>query len=152
MDNTNLKILSLLEKNSRMSYTDISKTVNLSVPSVIDRIERMIDDGTIIKRTVSINYKNLNRNINAIIIADIRTNQYDDFVSFCKNNLYVHKFYRVVGAYNAIVEISVEDTDRLEEMVDKIKRYGKTITSIITNTIFENSVLDQMIKEKDSKF
>ena len=41
MDSTDLKIIALLKENSRISYTDISKEINLSVPSVIERINRL---------------------------------------------------------------------------------------------------------------
>lgn len=149
MDTTDLKILALLEENSRISYTDISKMVNLSLPSVIDRINKLIDKQVILKNTIEINYKCFNRNIMAIIGVDVKTSNYNDFIKYCRNNKFVHEFYRVVGEYNTFILISVENTEELEIFIDGIKRFGRTRTNIVTDTYFRNSISYDLLNKKE---
>ncbi|RQN21659.1 Lrp/AsnC family transcriptional regulator, partial [Paraburkholderia tropica] len=51
MDLTNQKILHLLEQNSKLSLSEIGKEVNLSTPSVRERIYKLIDSKIIERYT-----------------------------------------------------------------------------------------------------
>ncbi|MDR7869353.1 MAG: Lrp/AsnC family transcriptional regulator [Tissierellaceae bacterium] len=141
MDDINYKILTLLQSDSRMTYTQISKEVNLSIPTVKERINRMVDKGIIKNNTIEVNFKSLGRNIRAIICVDVKSNRYDHFLNFCTNNPYVTEFYRVVGPYNAIIFIAIEDVDKFEEFIDRIKSYGTCLTSFLTSTQYKNRIL-----------
>lgn len=149
MDTTDLKILAILEKNSRASYTEISKLVNLSVPSVIERINKLIDRKIIKKSTIELDYKAFKRNIEAIICIDVNQSKFEQFMDFCKDNTYIHNFYRVVGPFNAIISISVEDTDSLEKLVDRIKDFGTSSTCIITKSSFKNPMVQNILDSLD---
>lgn len=141
MDNISYKILALLQHDSRMTYTKISQEINLSIPSVKERIDKMVDMGVIKNNTIEIDYKKLGRNISAIICVDVRSSKYNHFVKFCSNNPYITDFYRVIGLYNAIIHVSVEDTDGLENLINTIKNYGTCQTSVVTSTYFRNKIL-----------
>ena len=141
MDNISYKILRLLQIDSRMTYTKISTEINLSIPSVKERIDKLIDRGIIKNTTIDIDLKKLGRNISAIISVDVKSSMYEEFVKFCSNNAYITDFHRVVGPYSAIIFVSLEDTDALEKLIDKIKNYGTCLTSVITSTYFKNRIL-----------
>ena len=55
MDNTDIKILKELQQDSRLSIREISKRVNLSPPSVTERIRKLEDSGVIEGYTIKIN-------------------------------------------------------------------------------------------------
>src|SRR3989344_5886464 len=55
LDNLDLKILYELDKNARMSYSDIAKKVNVSKQTVKQRLERLISGGIISVITPIIN-------------------------------------------------------------------------------------------------
>ncbi|PTJ73757.1 Lrp/AsnC family transcriptional regulator, partial [Staphylococcus kloosii] len=52
MDLTDEKIIEILEKDSKVSLNHISKLVNLSTPSVRERINKMKDSGIINNYTI----------------------------------------------------------------------------------------------------
>ncbi len=141
MDDISYKILTLLQSDSRMTYTQISKEVNMSIPSVKEKINKMLDNGIIKNNTIEVDFNKLGRNIRAVICIDVKFNRYDNFVNFCSNNPYVTEFYRVLGPYNAIIIVAIEDTDKLEKFIDKIKAYGACLTSVLTSTHFKNKIL-----------
>ena len=47
IDNTDIKILKELQLDSRLSIRELSKRVNLSPPSVSERIKKLEDNGVI---------------------------------------------------------------------------------------------------------
>lgn len=140
MDNVSYKILSLLQTDSRMTYTDISKEVNLSIPSVKEKINKMIEKGIIKNSTIDIDFEKLGRHIRAIVMIDVKFNRYKKFMEFCYENPYITDFYRVVGSYNATIFVAIEDSDSFEKFIDKIKNFGTCQTSIVTSTCFKNKI------------
>ncbi len=140
MDNISYRILTLLQSDSRMTYTQISKEVNLSIPSVKERINKMVDKGIIKNNSIEVDFKKLGRNISAIICVDVMSSRYEHFLKFCSSNPYITDFHRVLGPYNAIIFVAISDTDIFEEFIDSLKNYGTCLTSIVTSTHFRNKI------------
>lgn len=59
MDQTDLKILSHLQENARLSMVEIGKLVGLSSPSVTERVRRLEEQGVIISYRTIVNPKEL---------------------------------------------------------------------------------------------
>ncbi|MCL4167207.1 UNVERIFIED_CONTAM: hypothetical protein GTU68_025864 [Idotea baltica] len=57
MDNTDIKILKLLQKNAQMTYKEIAEEINLTQTPVFDRIKRMENSGVIDKYVTILNRK-----------------------------------------------------------------------------------------------
>jgi DNA-binding Lrp family transcriptional regulator len=72
VDDINRKILELLWKNSRLSYIDIGKKVNLSRVAVKTRIDNMMEKGIIEDFTILVNAEMIGRSISVYfdIIAE----------------------------------------------------------------------------------
>lgn len=140
MDNKDKKILELLKQDARMTYTDISKEIDMSVPSVIDRIKKLNDQGIIKNSTVELDYESMGRSLQAIICVDIETDQYENFLEFAEEEASVVDFYRVVGPFNAIIKVALKNTYQLEKLVDEIKKYGSTLTCVITTAYFKDQI------------
>ena len=102
MDLTNQKILHLLEQNSKLSLSEIGKEVNLSTPSVRERIYKLIDSKIIERYTIDINYDALGFDINVLIEVTIKNNLYKDFKAFIsvQNNVdFAIEFLEIVALY-----------------------------------------------------
>ena len=97
MDLTNQKILHLLEQNSKLSLSEIGKEVNLSTPSVRERIYKLIDSKIIERYTIDINYDALGFDINVLIEVTIKNNLYKDFKAFISVQNNVDFCYSISG-------------------------------------------------------
>ena len=82
MDLTDRKIIEILKRDSKVSLSYISDSVNLSTPSVRERINKMKDMGIIKKYTIDIDYKTLGYDIDVLIDIVIKNNLYRDFKIF----------------------------------------------------------------------
>ena len=68
MDKVDIQILEILQEDARASASDISKKVQLSIPSVGDRI-RKLNDKIITKYAAILNHKEANLDLTAYILS-----------------------------------------------------------------------------------
>jgi len=129
-DEIDVMILSELEKNSRLSIRELSKRINLSPPSVTERVKRLEDNGVIEGYTISINKKKLGISIDCIIKVTMRNGEYKKFKNFIKNYSRSEWCYRIAGDGCFLVKLSVKDLNEIEEFINEVSPYAITITSI----------------------
>jgi Lrp/AsnC family transcriptional regulator len=112
MDQTDIKILSLLQKDAGRSVAEIAEQVNLSVTPCWRRIQKLKDDGVIARTAVLLNSKALG--LNLTVFVSIKTNQHSakwthsliDTVMALPN---VVEFYRMAGDIDYLLKVVVED-------------------------------------------
>ena len=83
MDKTDIKILNLLQHNSRSTLKEIASQVNMTSPAISERIRRMEDSGVIEGYHADINPIKLGKTITAFVSVDVNPKLRDGFVEFC---------------------------------------------------------------------
>jgi Lrp/AsnC family leucine-responsive transcriptional regulator len=131
MDLTDKKILEILEEDSKVSLNHISKLVNLSTPSVRERINKMKDSGIINNYTIDINYAAIGYEINIIIEVIIKNNLYSDFKKFINKQPNVEFCYRISGDSCFIFKAHFKDMQTVEQFIDTLQYYGHSKTHFI---------------------
>ncbi|MCG7339558.1 Lrp/AsnC family transcriptional regulator [Staphylococcus sp. ACRSN] len=131
MDVTDENILNILMQDSKVSLNKISDKVNLSVPSVRERINKMKDSGIIKKYSIDINYGALGFDIDVIIDIIIKNNLYSDFKEFIKRQNNIEFCYRVSGESCFILKAHFEEMQKVEEFIDEVQYYGHTKTHFV---------------------
>uniref|UniRef100_UPI0028973562 winged helix-turn-helix transcriptional regulator n=1 Tax=Paenibacillus odorifer TaxID=189426 RepID=UPI0028973562 len=71
MDDIDLQILELLKSNGRMTSSEISKIVHLSVPSITERIRKLENNGLIDQFTVKLNRKAIGQTLLVYIFVQL---------------------------------------------------------------------------------
>ncbi len=143
MDAIDMRILSLLKQNGRMTASEISKKVNLSIPAVSERI-RKLEEGRIIEGyTIRINREKLNFKLLAMIFVNIGKSAF--IPSFREEIAAFHEVlecHHIAGEYDYLLKVLVEDTKALEyflsDKLKKIKGVEKSSTIIILSTLKED--------------
>ncbi|MBO3065828.1 Lrp/AsnC family transcriptional regulator [Staphylococcus shinii] len=131
MDLTDRKILKTLKEDSKVSLNYISNEVNLSTPSVRERINKLKDLGVINKYTIEIDYKTLGYDIEVIIDIVIKNNLYKDFKLYIAEQNNVEFCYRISGESCFIFKVRFKNIIDVERFVDSMQRYGHTKTHFI---------------------
>lgn len=144
IDQTDLRILKLLSEDSRISIKDISRSVNLSDPSVKRRIEKMLDLGVIRKFTVDIDYSLLGFTIPFYIKVNDLSIHFVDFVKKIKELDPTLNIYSVTGNENYILKGYARTVPEIEELLAKLMKYGKVSTSIILEEIADEKIIDYL--------
>lgn len=145
IDDISLKIISLLQENSRISYVDIGKAVNLSTSSVIERIKKMEEGGLINRYTVDISPKSFGLNITAIMtvsISGVLGFQKDAFVNSVLKLPNVIECLRITGNYDFLIKVIASSIEDLKIVNDEVGKFGQVNTSIVVSDFIENKHLD----------
>lgn len=144
MDNTDIKILKELQQDSRLSIRELSKRVNLSPPSVTERIRKLEDSGIIEGYTIKVNEKALGLAIQCIIQIDLKNSEFEKFKKFIYNHPRVNFCYRIAGQSCILVKLSVESISEIEKFVDSIASLNATTS---TNIIFSQIPTNESVEK-----
>ena len=136
MDATDYKILNLLQEDCRMTLREIGEQVNLTPPSVSERIHKMEDEGIIEGYRVAVNRAKIGYAVGGYILASPEPKQYAAFCAFCEKHPAVTEHHHLIGTYNALLRFSVRDTDSLDALLAAVKTFGDSRTSVELKTFF----------------
>lgn len=142
MDNIDIKILKLLQQNSRVTASEISTRINLSVPAVGDRLKKLDNAGIIEKYTIILNAKKLNKDLMIIMFVSLETPKFTDlFINTIQVDNEIVECHYLAGDYDYVLKIITESTVSLEKILNKIKNIPgvqKTKTTVALSTIKNN--------------
>lgn len=139
LDEIDVLILQELQKESRLSMRELSRRVNLSPPSVTERVRRLEDNGIIEGYTIKINKKKLGLCIDCIVKVTMRNGQYEKFKIFIKEYKQSEWCYRIAGDGCFLVKLSVKSLNDIEEFINNISSYAMTETIIALSEVTINN-------------
>ncbi len=142
MDNIDIKILKLLQQNSRVTASEISSRINLSVPAVGDRLKKLDSVGIIEKYTIILSAKKLNKHLMIIMFVSLESPKFTDvFINTIQADDEIVECHYLAGDYDYVLKIITESTESLERILNKIKNIPgvqKTKTTVSLSTIKNN--------------
>lgn len=141
MDGTDLKILEILQQDGRISMKDLGKKVGLTSPAVSERVKRLEESGVIKGYRAVVDPQKLNKNINAFIDIAIKAENYKKFLEFAPNKDSIIECHHVTGGDCMTIKVMVESMEELEILIDEIKKFGNTKTSLILSTPIEHKII-----------
>jgi Lrp/AsnC family leucine-responsive transcriptional regulator len=135
IDYVDSQILKQLCANSRLSIRELAKKVNLSAPSVAERVRKLEDEGVIEGYTTKINYEKLGYTINAILEVTIRNGQSEKFKQYIERHPRAVFCYRVAGPACYMLKISVRHLQEIEEFINSVSELAQTVTHIVFSSV-----------------
>ena len=138
MDNIDLKIISLLQKNARMPLKALASQVFLSSPGVAARIERLEKEGIITGYLATVDNKKLGFPIIAYINLEIQPVQKPEFYPFITKHPNVLECSCVTGHYSMLIKVAFDSTESLDGFIGKLQTFGNTETQIVFSTALEH--------------
>lgn len=118
IDNTDRKILQVLQENAQLTFKEIARRVNLSVTPVHERIKRMEKDGVIDKYVTIINRKKTGAYL--LVYCNITLNKQtkNNFAAFEKSILQYPEITEcciVSGGFDYLLKIITKDIESYNE-------------------------------------
>ncbi len=140
IDKSNWLILEELQTNARVPLTEISKKVELSSPSVAERIQKMEDAGIIEGYTAKINMESLGYFLGVYISIKIRFGQVKNFEEYVKTVPEICECHKLTGHDCMLMKGYVRDPKHLENLNERLTVYGELTTSLILTSIVSERV------------
>lgn len=142
MDNIDLKIIKLLQDNARITASEISGVINLSVPAVSERLKKLEASGVIKQYTAIIDPTHFNKTLMAIVFVTLERPRFSDiFAEFIKNQNDILECHYLAGDSDYALKVVTENTATLQELLNRIKSVQgvqKTRTVVILSTAKNN--------------
>ncbi len=140
LDEIDHKILVELQRNARLTYKNLSERINLSAPSVKDRIEKMESAGLILGYTAVLDPKLLGYHLSVYISIKIRFGMYEKFEKFIVTVAEITECHKLTGEECMLMRGFVRDTSHLEALNVRLSKFGELTTSLVLSTLNVDSI------------
>ena len=141
MDDKDKLILSLLQQDGRMTASEISEKVDLSVPAVTERIRKLTEGGVLKDFRAVLDAKKVDYDVTAYILLDMSSSSsYGDMVQYAQDNDEVLECHSITGEGSHILKVRTHDTSSLESLLRNIQSWPgviRTHTMIVMSTFKE---------------
>lgn len=117
LDELDQKIVQLLIKNARLSYSDIGKEVGISRVAVKARIQALEKKGVIEEYTTIINPQKISGAISCYFEIETLSNSFTDVIDILNQNNIVTQIYRVTGKNKLHVHAVAASNSEMEHFL-----------------------------------
>jgi Lrp/AsnC family leucine-responsive transcriptional regulator len=146
LDETDRKILDLLQRDGRKTHAAIAEDVNLTAPSVFERVRKLEQRGVIRGYTARIDPAALGKSLTAIIrLTAAFDDRYDSGLKSLCADPDVLELYTVAGEDCFIIKTRVGNPEELQSLIDRIRSrltVLRSVTMIVLNTFKEDALLN----------
>lgn len=143
LDSVNRKILRLLQKNARMSTTELADRVNLSPTPCLRRLKRLQEDGVIEGYSAIINKKAIGLNISAFVFANLEKNTKESgdlFESALRELPEVTECCVVTGRHDYVLRIVTTDLESYDKFIKEQLANIDSIASLESVIILNQNI------------
>lgn len=149
IDSIDIEILKLLQKNSRMSISEISKQVGKGISTVHARMKSLEEEGYIKQFTAMLDPIKIGKGTLAFILITVRYRVpgKDDTLSqreFCREiaeHPYVQDVHVLSGEYDVLLKVRTKDIEELNgfivDFLRRIPAVDKTLTMFAMDSYLE---------------
>jgi Lrp/AsnC family leucine-responsive transcriptional regulator len=153
MDKLDYQILAELKKNARQTASEISKTIHLSVSTVIERIKKMEKSGLIRTYTVITDDHKFGNDITVLMEVGMEHPRYnDDFIRYINNAPNIVACYYLTGEFDFLLKICCRSSEHLEQIHNQIKDCAGvrlTKTHYVLRTVKNIYTADQLYDDEE---
>jgi len=135
VDEIDIKLLELLKNNSRLSFADLGRKINLSPSAVRERIQKMEDTEVIQEYSINIDNRKLGYDIEAFILLKVFPGKLKSILSVITNYKGIKEVHRITGNQNLHLKIVVKNQIALQNLLDDLMNFGDTNTFLILSSV-----------------
>ena len=135
LDETGWQLLSALQQQARLSYSELGQRVGLSAPAVSERVRKLEEAGVITGYHAEINRALIGLPVTAIIRMGLTAGQSSArAIASIREVSQVLECSRVMGGDTLIVKVVASSVEHLEGIIDRLLVYGPLTTSMVLST------------------
>ena len=120
MDEVDQKIVQLLIKNARMSYSDIGQQVGISRVAVKSRIKALEEKGVIEEYTAIINPQKISGAVSCYFEIELSPEHFEAAVNILRENPIITQIYRVTGRCRLHVHAVASSNEEMDNLLARV--------------------------------
>ena len=138
LDEIDIKILKHLQKNGRETASKIADKLNLTVPTITERIKRLQESSVIKGFQAIIDPKSIDLDVSAVItVISSSSNNYQQVVDNAIDCPEIIQCFSTTGMGSLLLWVSTKNSQSLEELLRKIQSWPnvtRTETQVILSS------------------
>lgn len=134
IDATDLRILTELQSEARLSMAELGRRVGLSAPAVAERVSRLERDEVITGYRAEVDPRKLGLTLSTVIRIRPAPGQIANVADLARRTPEVVDCRRVTGDDCYVMTAHVRDVVHLEEVIDRFVVLGQTTTAIVQSS------------------
>ncbi len=146
LDDLDIKVLKILQKEGRTKRNELAEAVGLSIPAISERLHKLEE-----KKVIEGYYAKLNRNafgydIMAYILVVMESSKYyKSLISHVEKLPQILECHSVLGEGSHLLKAISKNTESLEKLLSEIQSWPgvmATKTTFVLSTIKETTEID----------
>lgn len=133
-DETDLKLLSILQANPRIAMSELARRIDMSSPAVTERVARLEEDGVIAAYRLDLNPAAFGYPLIAFVRIRPLPGQLAKIADLARQVPQVAECHRITGEDCFLLKIYLADVSSLDRILDRFLAYGQTTTSIVQSS------------------
>ncbi|PSP73011.1 AsnC family transcriptional regulator [Halobacteriales archaeon QH_9_66_26] len=126
MDDLDRRILNVLRRDSRTPYTEIAERVGTSEGTVRNRVEQLIEDGTIERFTVTTRTGNIKAMIEVGVAVDVDTSAVSKRMAEWPEVDFV---WQVSGEQDVVLVVDAADTGAVNALITQARELDEVVST-----------------------
>jgi Lrp/AsnC family leucine-responsive transcriptional regulator len=148
LDKTDLKILQILQDNSKITNLDLSKKIGLSPAPTLERVKKLEQSGIIESYHAQVNAQAIGLNVKTFVLVSLawqKENALNHFLDKIKAIEEITECYIITGEADFLMKIVCKDIPTYEKLLFKtlsqIEEIERLKTLMTLSTVKQSKVL-----------
>lgn len=144
------KIMSLLQVDGRMEFTEIAKILGVSVSLVHASFKKMQKDKVINTTAYTLDHGKIGLHLYRVLFKILQYDQkrIEEFYNFCLIQKNIANYVPVMGNWQLMLDIEIKNREGLRDLLREMKfRFGTIIFQIEINEVYNMEKFSQMVIE-----
>lgn len=144
LDDTDMKIISELKRNGRISMTELGKKVYLTSQAAKNRLERLQDLGIVQRYTVNVNCPVFGYAIHGIFELTLAETMKEAFLHFVESTeFHILHCYEVDGGGHIFIDAHFNGDDSMHAFMEVLSSYGTPVMHPVVTEIHGQHPVDE---------
>lgn len=143
LDEIDIKILDILQKEGRTRRNDLAEAVGLSLPAASERLRKLEESRVITGYHATVDYKRLGNDITGFIIVSVDSSRhYGQFIEHAQGQDEILECHAITGEGTHMLKVRTSNTASLERLLAKIQTWAgvqHTHTNLVLSSAKETS-------------
>src|SRR5437588_4941046 len=134
IDPVNIRVLEELQRDPRLTMSELGRRVSMSSPAVTERVRRLEEAGVIRGYHLDIDPAALGLPIAAYVRVRPNPGQLPTVAELARRIPEVVECHRITGEDCFILKAHIPSMDQLDQLLDRLLLFGTTTTSIVQSS------------------
>ena len=149
LDDVGWKILQELQTDARLSFAELGRRVELSLPAVAERVRRMEQVGIITGYSTQVNLQQIGLPVMAFVHINTVSEKYASITSLAADLPQVLECHHVTGTDSFILKVVAASIPHLEMLITQLSKYGQTTSSVVLSSPITKQVIEREASEPE---